>query len=346
MRIAIVNDIGIAVEAMRRVLRQAHGHEVAWVARDGVEAVARCAQDTPDLVLMDLVMPQMDGVEATRRIMASNPCAIVVVTASVNQNSSKVFAAMGAGALDAVNTPTLDQPGCRLGSEALLGKIQTISRLIGEGRKGPRSNQPLAPRKVAIPKPALVVIGASAGGPAALASVLSHLSPDFPAPILVVQHVSSQFVENLASWLGHQTAMTVRLARPGDRPAPGTVLVAGAGNHFVFTSPGRVGYSTKAFDSPYTPSIDACFLSAGIHWRGGVVGVLLTGMGRDGAAGLKALRNAGHHTIVQDRATSAVFGMPKAAVELDAAAEILPVERIGPRLLFLLPPPAGHHRRN
>ena len=112
MRIAIVNDMVIAVEAMRRVLLQADGHELAWVARDGAEAVELCARDTPDLILMDLIMPKLNGVEATRRIMAKNPCAIVVVTADVNHHTSKVFEAMGAGALDAVNTPTLEEPGC------------------------------------------------------------------------------------------------------------------------------------------------------------------------------------------------------------------------------------------
>src|SRR5882757_1255677 len=113
MRIAIVNDVIMAVEAVRRVIANCSGHELAWVALDGEEAVARCAADTPDLILMDLVMPRLDGVEATRRIMASNPCAIVIVTANVNDNSSKVFEAMGAGALDAVNTPVLESPAAQ-----------------------------------------------------------------------------------------------------------------------------------------------------------------------------------------------------------------------------------------
>src|SRR5882724_12962544 len=118
MRIAIVNDMVMAVEAMRRLLLEARGHELAWVARDGAEAVERCARDTPDLVLMDLVMPEMDGVEAIRRIMARNPCAIVVVTASVNRHCSKVFEALGAGALDAVNTPTLEHAGANIGTHS------------------------------------------------------------------------------------------------------------------------------------------------------------------------------------------------------------------------------------
>lgn len=181
MRIAIVNDLAVAVEAMRRTLRHARGHELAWVARDGVEAVERCAKDTPDLVLMDLIMPQMDGVEATRQIMAHTPCAIVVVTASVDQHTSKVFEAMGAGALDAVDTPILERTGNFTGTDALLGKIQTIQRLLSPG---PLGRTPLKPRPVALPSPVprrlLVAIGASAGGPAALARVLSQLPGIFP----------------------------------------------------------------------------------------------------------------------------------------------------------------------
>jgi two-component system, chemotaxis family, response regulator WspF len=339
MRIAIVNDMVIAVEAMRRVLLNARGHELAWVARDGAEAVIRCAQDTPDLVLMDLIMPEMDGVEATRRIMAETPCAIVVVTANVHQNSSKVFEAMGAGALDAVDTPTLDRPGTPGGSEALLGKIQTISRLIGgEVRSHPRlASLPTASAPTPeVQRPQLIVLGASAGGPAALAKVLSLLPADFPAAIVAVQHVDSQFAEGLARWLDYQTELTVRLAQEGDTPEPGVVLLAGTENHLVFVSPIEVGYTAQPLDRPYHPSVDVCFQSARELWRGDVVGVLLTGMGKDGAAGLKALHDAGHHTIVQDRASSAVYGMPKAAAEIGAASEVLSLEKIAPRLMNLM----------
>src|SRR5882724_495404 len=135
MRIAIVNDLLMAVEAMRRVVASATGHQLAWIARDGREAVERCVIDRPDLILMDLIMPNMDGVEATRQIMSRSPCAIVVVTANVSDNSSKVFEAMGAGALDAVNTPVLAS-GNGDGATALLAKIETIRRLLGPGGVG------------------------------------------------------------------------------------------------------------------------------------------------------------------------------------------------------------------
>ncbi len=337
MRIAIVNDVVIAVEAMRRVLLQANGHELAWVARDGAEAVERCAQDTPDLILMDLIMPKMDGIEATRRIMAHNPCAIVVVTADVRHHTSKVFEAMGAGALDAVNTPTIEDPGTSAGAAPLLGKIQTINRLLGAGAGGTkRSDPPLPAPHRAANRPQLVALGASAGGPAALALILSQLPEDFSAAVVVVQHVDSQFIKGLANWLGLQTKLPVRLAREGEHPQPGVVLLAGTGNHLVFLSPTKLGYTAPPIDSAYRPSIDVFFKSIQRFWRGEVVAVLLTGMGRDGADGLKSLRLAGHHTIVQDQATSAVFGMPKAAIELKAATEILPLHKIGPRLNMIL----------
>jgi two-component system response regulator WspF len=342
MRIAIVNDVMMAVEAVRRVVIGSSGHQLAWVALDGEDAVARCAADTPDLILMDLIMPKMGGVEATRRIMASSPCAIVIVTANVDENSSKVFEAMGAGALDAVNTPVLDSPGATLsadganGAAALLAKIETIRKLIGAAppnRPSPSPNQPIEERNGSLGP--LVVIGASAGGPAAVAKVLSQLPADFSAPIVVVQHVDSQFSRGLADWLDCQTPLQVRLAKEEDRPSPGVVLLAANDNHLVFEGPMRLSYTRYPLDSSYRPSVDVFFKSVASFWRGDVIGVILTGMGRDGAEGLRALREKGHHTIAQDRATSAVYGMPKAAAELQAATEILPLDRIGPRIATL-----------
>ncbi len=139
MRIAIVNDLLLAIEAIRRVILSVPGHQVAWIAHDGLEAVEKSGNDTPDLILMDLIMPRMDGVEATRQIMAHSPCAIVVVTADMNRNSAKVFEAMGAGALDAVDTPATGLSDHRRGANSLLGKIETIRRLI----------RPLQPRILA-----------------------------------------------------------------------------------------------------------------------------------------------------------------------------------------------------
>jgi two-component system, chemotaxis family, response regulator WspF len=337
MRIAIVNDVMMAVEAVRRVVIGSSGHQLAWVALDGEDAVARCAADTPDLILMDLIMPKMGGVEATRRIMASTPCAIVIVTANVDDNSSKVFEAMGAGALDAVNTPVLESPGASDGAAALLAKIETIRKLIGAApasRLSPPPNHAVEYQNGS--SGPLVVIGASAGGPAAAAKLLSQLPADFSAPVVLVQHVDSQFSRGLADWLDCQTALKVRLAQEDDRPSAGVVLLAANDNHLVFASPTRLSYTQYPLECSYRPSVDVFFKSVASFWRGDIVGIILTGMGRDGAEGLRILHEKGHHTIAQDRATSAVYGMPKAAAELQAASEILPLDQIGPRIANLL----------
>lgn len=332
MRIAIVNDMPLAVEALRRVLARAPQHQLAWTAVDGEEAVERCRRDRPDIILMDLVMPRMNGVEATRRIMAEAPCAILVVTSDIETNAAQVFAAMGKGALDAVDTPLLGADRPPSGREPLLTKIEAVGRLIEAGRKV----QPPASPGQAPASNRLVVVGASAGGPTALATVLQGLPAHFPAGIVIVQHVDARFAPGLANWLSGHCPLTVRLAAEGDRVLPGEVLVAGTDDHLVFKSPERLGYSREPADHTYRPSIDVFFRSVGQFWPGSLTGLLLTGMGADGAQALKELRNQGHHTIAQDKASSAVYGMPKAAASLGAAVEVLSLDRIAPRLIELL----------
>ena len=337
MRIAIVNDVALAVEAVRRVVLHSRQDKLAWIAHDGAQAVSLCSHDIPDLILMDLLMPGMDGAEATRRIMARTPCPIVVVTADVRDNSSKVFEAMGAGALDAVNTPVFDRPDASKGAEALRAKIETIRKLIGNGnaRNGVANSSSGLDRDTKS-HASLIAVGASAGGPAALAKMLRSLPPDFSAPIVVVQHVDPQFAPGLVHWLGGQISLPVRLAQDGDPPQPGVVLLAGRDDHLVLSNSAELSYTRQPADCSYRPSIDVFFKSIDRFWPGEIVGVLLTGMGRDGAAGLRVLRNHGHHTIAQDEATSAVYGMPKAAAQAQAACEILPLGRIGTRLAGLV----------
>ena len=334
MRIAIVNDMLMPVEAMRRVIIAHGGHQVVWVARDGEEAVRQCERDRPDLILMDLVMPRLDGIGATRRIMAKTPCAIVIVTASVHDQTAKVFEAMGAGALDAVNTPMLGSGTDTDGPKLLLAKIDTIRRLIAPTpwQKSPHRDAHSAQRHGTLHE-SLVCIGTSAGGPAALASVLAGLPADFPAAIVIVQHVDAQFAQGLANWLASYGRLPVRLAEEGEQLQPGVVLLAGRDHHLVLTSPHRLGYSRAAADCAYRPSVDVFFKSVAQHRRSQTIGVLLTGMGRDGAEGLLAMRERGFLTIAQDQASSAVFGMPKAAADLNAATEILTLDKIAPRIV-------------
>lgn len=327
MRIAIVNDLPLAVEALRRTIVASERHQVAWTAENGFVAVEKCAKDTPDLILMDLMMPVMDGVEAIRRIIKESPCLILVVTASVDSHCGKVFEAMGAGALDVVRTPTLSDPE---GQQRIIGKIEMLGRLGGKEINGCHSSV-AAPTTAAGPPP-LVAIGSSAGGPAALADLLAGLPADLPAGMVIIQHVDAQFAEALVTWLDGQTRLRVRAAREGDRIEAGTVLVAARDQHLAFTGPERLGYVEGPPDLHYRPSVDIFFASVARYWRQPVVAAVLTGMGKDGARELKTLRDLGHPTIAQDQGTSAVYGMPKAAADLGGAAEILPLNRIGARI--------------
>jgi two-component system response regulator WspF len=179
----------------------------------------------------------------------------------------------------------------------------------------------------------LVAIGASAGGPAALAKVLSDLPKDFPAAIVIIQHVDAQFSAGMADWLSHKSCLPVRVAKEGERPTIGSVLLAGTSDHLTLTAAGRLAYTPEPRDYVYRPSVDVFFHSVCQFWPFEAVGVLLTGMGRDGAMGLKALRDKGCHTIAQDKESSAVYGMPKFAAALKAAVEILAVEQIAPALV-------------
>ena len=330
MRIGIVNDMPMIAEALRRTVSHNGAHEVDWIAHDGLSAIAHCKIQKPDLILLDLIMPGIDGVEVTRQIMRHTPCPILLVTSSINSNMSLVFQALGEGALDAVDTPQLGGANADSSATSLLNKIYQIERIVRD--KHDIFGSSLSSSSAKQNSANLVVMGASAGGPAALNTVLSGLKSNFDAAVLVVQHIDAEFVANLAKWLALECQLPLRLAVDGECLKAGTVLLAGADGHLTITSDQRLRYIQEPRDSAYRPSVNVLFNSVCKHWNGNTAGVLLTGMGTDGAKGLKALRDKGCYTIAQDQATSAIFGMPKAAVELDAAIDILPLHEIAPNL--------------
>lgn len=333
MKIAIVNDDAMAAEALRRVVARSHEHQVLWIARTGLEAVRMCAENRPDLILMDLNMPELDGVEATRRIMEQSPCAILIVTGWPQCNVNQVFRALGAGALDVTATPVLQ--GEMRGDAGLLAKIKTIGKLIrhSDGNETLRAKLGVgASERKENQVTTLVAIGASTGGPMAVSKVLAGWTLPPACAIVVVQHIDENFASHFAKWLDDQLLMPVRVIDEGDELEAGSVLIAKSNDHLILKSNYRLRYDAAPRDYPYRPSVDVFFHSVAQHWRGNAIGILLTGMGRDGGDGLLALRRAGKTTIAQDQASSAVYGMPRAAAELDAAQMILALDQIGPTL--------------
>jgi two-component system response regulator WspF len=332
MRIALVNDLKLALVALRHIVGSIPGAEVAWTAEDGAQAVQRCREDTPDLILMDMIMPVMDGVEATRQIMVECPCPIVVVTATVEGNASRVYEALGHGALDAVNTPVMAGAGEMAGAADLIRKIRTIERLSKPVTPQPKMAAPVAPTRkpdLKTPFPPVLAIGASTGGPQALVCVLSALPKPLPCAVSIVQHVDPAFGPGLAEWLAGETKLPVEIAHARQAVTRGHVAVACSEDHLVVDGQGRYQYVADPVDYVYRPSVDVFYqslLTAGVNPG---TAVLLTGMGRDGATGLLALKQAGWHTIAQDEETSVVWGMPGAASRMGAATEVLPLDAIG-----------------
>lgn len=331
MRIAIINDVTMIVKVLEHVIGTTTSHEIAWIATGGEEAVKKCKKDIPDLILMDLIMPGMNGVEATRQIMAESPCPVLIVTSSVNSNAAMVFEAMSVGAMDAVNTPIIGMAGEKKGRDALLKKISTIGKLIDNTFR----NSPIKVKTQLNPHRSnewLIAIGASTGGPSALKQILSSFPENLTAAVVIIQHVDQHFSQGLADWLKDYSKIPVHIAQKGDELTAGTVYIAGRNDHLYINEENLLDYTCDPTYTPYRPSVDVFFQSILKNWKGNTTAALLTGMGKDGAEGLLQLRNEGIYTVAQDAKSSRVYGMPKAAAELKAAVDILPIEKISKAL--------------
>jgi two-component system response regulator WspF len=257
--------------------------------------------------------------------MRHSPCPVLVVTATVPGHFDLVYKAMGAGAIDFVETPTIGPGGIPANAEPLVARLDRIDsehRPTGSGQKQtiPHPAATLAP---------LVAIGVSTGGPDALAVVLTALPASFPAAVLVVQHIAAEYASGLVDALGPRCRLPIRSAANGDTPQAGTVYLAETEDHLELGPDLRLHYTPIPRNTPYRPSVDVLFGSLAQRTRSPGVGIILTGMGADGADGLLKLRQAGWHTIAQDEASSVVYGMPKAAIERQGACEVLPLHLIG-----------------
>ncbi len=315
--------------AISRALSQST-HSLIWSASGASEALRKLDGSRAEVLLVSASLSEMSPAAFTRAVLAKGQCAVILLIDSDAERVAEVYEAMGAGALDVVNAPSIDAQGQISGAEALFLKLRTAGRLLGQVcQPSPPVDGPVPLAKCV----SLVAIGASTGGPQALFTILGELPKGFPAAILIVQHVDKEFSEGLASWLRGGSAIGVEIAREGSVPSAGRALIAGTSDHMVMTAGGTLRYRAEPVDMPYRPSVDVLFSSLAEHWSAPAVAVLLTGMGRDGARGMKQLRQLGWHTIAQDEASSVVYGMPKAAALLGAACKILPPLAIAAELM-------------
>lgn len=338
MRIGVVNDLPACAAVLGRVVVSTGLHRIAWHARDCAQAIEWAVADPPDAILMDLDLPDMSCVVATRQIMLRAACPIIITTSSVDDNLHLVFKAMGAGALDVATGPSVELELGILDASELLRKIS----LVGQFRTLGPAVQVARPRLGARE---LLVVGASSGGPQALVQLLNRFQPGPDQAVVVVQHVDAKFAPRLVEYLAADTQRQIVGAIDGSPIDAGNVYVAVEDRHLVINRQGSLCYVDEPINVNYRPSIDVFFNSVAANWHGTACGVLLTGMGRDGAQGLLRLRQQGRYTVAQDEGSCVVFGMPRAAKEIGAAVDILSPDKIGPAVTRWFDARLGGQRR-
>jgi two-component system chemotaxis response regulator CheB len=345
IRVLVVEDSLTVRARLLEVLRSDPAIEVVAEAEDGKQAIELCKTLRPDVVTMDMMLPELSGLSATEYIMAYCPTPILIVSSSVNRGELfKTYEALTAGALDVLEKPTGEEPP-GVWERNFLSTVKLISRVRvithPRGRLAPGRPQPML-RPSPLPSADIqtgcrvIAIGASTGGPGAIVEILRSLPPEFDLPILFVLHINIMFGAAFAEWLDGQTEHRVAYARDGEpfASAVGRVVMAPPDQHMVVRD-GRLRLNHDPERYSCRPSVDTLFESVAAEFGPNAAGVLLTGMGRDGASGLLEMRRAGAFTIAQDQATSVVYGMPQQAAALNAATRIVPLGEVGPLMTSL-----------
>ncbi len=353
IRVLVVEDSMTVRKHLIEVLGGDPDLEVVGEGGDGKEAIELCQRLRPDVLTMDMMLPVMTGLAATEYIMAHCPTPILIVSASTNRGELfRTYDALAAGAVDVLEKPTEgdaedDWERRFLSTVKLVSKIKVITHL--RGKLGPRERASSGPAPAPFdalaerPRCAVVAIGVSTGGPAAIQQILRELPPRFPLPILLVIHIGEPFGVALAEWLDGQSPLRVAYAKEGEPLPPrgeGRVIMAPPDVHLIVRGE-RLRLIATPERHSCRPSVDVLFESLARELGDRALACLLTGMGRDGAAGLLEVRRAGGMTLAQDEATSVVFGMPREAILLGAAERVLPLDRFAPTIAALAaePPP-------
>lgn len=339
IKVLVVDDSPVAREFISHLLAADPGIEVIGTASNGAEAIAFLSRKKPDVITMDIHMPGMDGLEATRRIMETHPLPIVIVSGNWDPGEVAVtFRVMEAGALAIVRRPKgvghADHEATArdmVRTVKLMSEVKVVRRRSRSKIETPAAA--LEPDLSGMPAgPMVVAIGASTGGPLVIQTILKGLPRDFPAAVLIVQHMAAGFLQGMVDWLADTSAIPLRIAPDGERLLPGQAYFAPEGCDMGVGRDGRITLSKDGVMPGPRPSVAHLFRSVAQSFGRNAVGILLSGMGRDGAAELKLMRDRGAVTIVQDRESSVVYGMPGAAVELGAADYILPPGKIAASL--------------
>ena len=338
IRVLVVDDSLFMRAAIKKTLTERGNFEVVGQARDGNDAVAKTLELKPDVITMDYNMPGKDGAAAVREIMQKRPTPVIMFSAHTRQGARETFEALAAGAVDFVTKPH-GEVSADLSDVADV----LIEKLTIALRARPRITAPIKAQKPSRPVqftlepvgPKVVIIGVSTGGPAALSVVIPSLPAKTRFATIVVQHMPSKFTAALAERLNSFSAVRVREARDGDRPMPGVVLIVPGDRHLEVDAKGVF----RLTDSPPVhgcrPAVDVTMKSAARVFGRRAIGVIMTGMGKDGAAGMTAIKRADGQTLAQDRDTSVIFGMPRAAIAAGAVDEVVALEELAGRLRYM-----------
>ncbi len=336
----LVEDSPIALQVLTKIISDAPDIRIVGTADNGKDALLGIPQANPDVICTDLYMKGMDGLELIQQIMTRFPKPILVISVAVGANHPEnVFQLLQAGAIDVFPKPATGLLS-DYNKDELIHKIRVLAgvKVLTRSSRSLVSN-PNAPiltnRNVnsQITQINIVAIGASTGGPQAVFKILRVLPKDFPVPIICTQHISAGFLDGLVSWMNQECQLTVKIAEQGELLQAGVVYYAPDGCNLEVSRHQRVYLSPPCLGEVHCPSVNVMFRSVALHNGSNSLAVLLTGMGEDGAKGMLAIAQAGGITIAQDEASCAVFGMPKAAIDLGAVQHILEIDRMGDFIL-------------
>ncbi len=343
IKVLLIDDSAIVLSILKKILLNSQEIEVIGTAINGKDGIQKVKELNPDVVCTDLMMPVMDGLEFTKELMQSIPKPILVISSALEgKNESNVFQLLEAGALEVFPKP---KGGSEKDYEIIRPKLESKIRLIhsipvfkkrASRKLEMETTYNLTTTGDKSKSIRFLVIGSSTGGPNALQKILEKLPEKFPIPVICIQHISDGFIGSLVTWLDQSAKLKVKIMEEEETPVPGNVYFPKDHKHLVVNSEGKLKESNEVSLNGHTPSINITFKSFATHFGSTTLGVILTGMGDDGASGLLSIKNRGGRTIGESQESCVVYGMPRVAMEMGAIDYQLPLEKIADKILSLV----------